>query len=101
MNGVTTWHIRVDCCISKSVCMYAHAHAHAPGYPCAHTRVQACTHRPICNAYCFSIAHGLMNVRHCYIKHSLPVLFVLLLLASWFVIIIISYKILHMYAKFV
>jgi hypothetical protein len=37
------------------VCTYAHAQAHAPVYP-----PQACTHRPICNTYCFSSARVVM-----------------------------------------
>ena len=59
-NDVTTWRIRVACLINKDTCTYAHAHAHAPGYPPARTHArthaQACTHRPICNIYCFSTA---------------------------------------------
>jgi Fe-S oxidoreductase len=36
--------------------LYAHGHAHALGYPHARTHAQTCTHRPICNTYCFSTA---------------------------------------------
>jgi hypothetical protein len=54
-NDVTIWRIRVACRISKAMCTYAHANAQAPGYP--HARhAQACTHRPVCNTYCFSTA---------------------------------------------
>jgi hypothetical protein len=55
-NDVTIWRIRVACWISKSIRTYAHAHALAPGYPHACTNAQTCTHRPICNTYCFSTA---------------------------------------------
>jgi hypothetical protein len=55
-NDVTIWRIRVVCWISKTICTYTHAHAHAPGYPYARTHVQAYTHSPICNTYCFSTA---------------------------------------------
>ena len=54
-NDATTWRIGVACWISKSICMYAHAYARAPWYP-TRTHTQACTHRHICNTYCFSIA---------------------------------------------
>jgi hypothetical protein len=57
---ITIWRIRVACWISKATCTYAHAHSHATGYPHARTHArppaQACTHRPICNTYCFSTA---------------------------------------------
>ena len=49
---VTTWCIHVACWLNKATCMYAHAHAHAPGYP--HARMHA--HRPISNTYCFFTA---------------------------------------------
>ena len=51
-----TWRIRVACWISKAICTYPHAQAHAPKYPHAHTNAQAWTHRRICNTYCFSTA---------------------------------------------
>jgi hypothetical protein len=37
--------------------LYARMRLHTPtclGYPHARTHAQACTHRPICNTYCFS-----------------------------------------------
>jgi hypothetical protein len=55
-NDVTIWRIRVACWISKAICTYAHAHAHAPEYPHARKHAQACTHRPTFNTYCFSTA---------------------------------------------
>ena len=55
-NDVKIWRIRVACWISKATCTFAHAHAHQPGYPHAHTHAYACTHRPICDTYCFSTA---------------------------------------------
>ena len=36
-KDVTIWRIRVACWISKGICTYTHAHAHAPGYPHART----------------------------------------------------------------
>ena len=35
-NDVTIWRTRVAYWISKAKCTYAHAPAHAPGYPHAH-----------------------------------------------------------------
>jgi hypothetical protein len=55
-NDVTIWRIRVACRISKAICTYAHAHAHPPGYPHSCTHAQTCTHRAMCNTYCFSTA---------------------------------------------
>jgi hypothetical protein len=57
-TNVTIWRIRVARWISKAICTYAHAHAHAPGYPHARTHArtqeQACTRKPINNSYCSS-----------------------------------------------
>jgi hypothetical protein len=46
-NDVTIWLMRVACWSSKATCTYAHARAHAPGYP--HARTHARTHRPVSN----------------------------------------------------
>ena len=42
-NDVTIWRVSVACWISKAICMYAHAHANAPGYPHARTHDYAHT----------------------------------------------------------
>jgi hypothetical protein len=43
INDVTTWRIRVSCWISKAICTYEQAHAHAPGYP-MHARTRKHAH---------------------------------------------------------
>jgi hypothetical protein len=47
------WRIRIVCWMIKATCTYAHARAHAPGYPKVRTLAHACRHRPISNACCF------------------------------------------------
>ena len=37
-NDVTMRHIRVACWMSKSTCIYSHAHMHAQSFTLAHTR---------------------------------------------------------------
>jgi hypothetical protein len=72
-NDVTISRIRVACWISNAIC--TQAHAHAPGYPHTRTHAQACTHRPICNTYCFFTATiGIVNAPQCYVTRTLPVL---------------------------
>ena len=43
-NDVTIWRTRVANWISKDICTYAHAHAHAPWYPHARTHARTCKH---------------------------------------------------------
>ena len=42
--------------LARLQCTYAHAHAHAPGYPHERTNAHAYTHRPVSNTYHFSTA---------------------------------------------
>ena len=37
-NDVTIWRMSASCWKSKATCTYAHANAHAPGYPHARTQ---------------------------------------------------------------
>jgi hypothetical protein len=55
-NYVTIWRIRVAYWISKAICTYAHAHAHALRCIYARKQAQTCTRRPICNTWCFFTA---------------------------------------------
>jgi hypothetical protein len=58
---MTMWCMRVACWISTVTCAYMHAHVHEPGHP------HSCTHRQICNSFCFSmetIIHKHTSVLH-------------------------------------
>jgi hypothetical protein len=74
-NDVTIWRTRVACWISKDIRTYAYVHAHAPPYPHTRTHEQACTHRQICNTYCFSTRTVVSRTRLYYVIRTLPVLF--------------------------
>jgi hypothetical protein len=63
-NDVTTWRIRVACCACTR------PRARVP----VRTHAQACTHRPICNTYCFSTETMVPWRRPCVTLCTLPVL---------------------------
>ena len=58
--------------------LYALMCMHMPTRPGTHmharTHVQACTHRPICNTYCFPRQQWLRERAHCYVIRTLHVL---------------------------
>ena len=64
-NDVTIWRIRVACRISKAICTYAQADAHALGYP-THARTRNHAHT---DQYTILIAYhgnnGFVNAPQC------------------------------------